>query len=454
MAITDNIILDDSWSDKRDRSTTNVALIGEIIKHDVNFAVDGASNLYYYDEGTYKPDGEKAVRELYLKLLNLWNKREEWKPRKANDIIEYITIGAPSLWEKPPMYQINLNNGIYDLQEDILKPHSPDWLSTTRIPIIYDANAECPYWEQFLNEVLPVKGGVDYLMEIIGICMVPFTGMQKCIVLIGKGSNGKSKYLWGLQQAIGLSNVCNISLHTLTNPLEKFSKSGLVGKLVNVFGDLTEKKIEDAAAFKPLVGEDRIQIEFKHKNPFWYTPYAKLIFSCNKVMGSDDESEGYKRRFVHVPFIRRFKVDPDKGVEIEENLSKPTELSGLFNKLKHKIMNVMENGFTVTQEIASIIDEWCPIPDSTKVWLEAYVVEDEKGVIPMSKWYDYYCQNCTCVEPFERTKLVSYMKNLFPNIVAGKPVRYKDKVFRGYYGVTLRDKDLLKDLVESTRVEV
>ena len=67
---------------------------------------------------------------------------------------------------------------------------------------------------------------------------------------------GKSTYLNGLQRLIGGDNCCHVSLQSLTNSSDRFSKSRLVGKLVNIQGDLPLKKIEEASTFKLLTEED------------------------------------------------------------------------------------------------------------------------------------------------------------------------------------------------------
>jgi putative DNA primase/helicase len=448
MKFTKDIVLDTSWTTADDRSTTNEDRIANIIRHDVHFALDRANNLYYFSNGVYRENGEGAIAELYYRWLEECQSTRDWRPGRAKHIVENISSHTKYLNDRPPLEIINFKNGLYNWTTGKLYKHTPNYLSTIQIPIIYDPTATCPAWDEFLSEVLPVNGGPNYLREIIGLCMIPFTGLQKCIVLVGGGSNGKSTYLNGLHAAIGNDNICNISLHTLTNPSEKFARSGLVGKLVNIFGDMSTKKIEDAANFKPLIGEDRITIEYKGKHPFYYTPFAKLIFSCNEVVKSDDDSEGYKRRFVHIPFTRRFAVNPKKGLELKDSLSSPKELSGLLNLILPRIPEIVENGLTVTPEIAGIIDEWCPIPDSTKVWLESMLVEQDGAFLPGSAFYNYYCYNCPCVEPFERAKLVRYIKNLFPNSIPNTFKKVDGKTFRGYLNIAGKNMDVLDSLRE------
>lgn len=449
--LSDDITLDTSWTGKDDRSTTNVAVLGNLLKHDVQFAKDGAGNLYYFDKGTYHRNAEVLIEELYYRWLVECQKVEDFKARKAKDIAEFIAITASVLWDRPTCDYISLLNGLYNVHTQAIEPHNPDWLTTVQIPITYDANAKCPAWDAFLSEVLPINGGAQYLMEIIGIAMVPFTSLQKYIILVGSGSNGKSTYLNGLQAAVGKRNISNIALHALTNPNERFVKAGLVGKLLNVFGDLSAEKIKDASHIKVLTGEDTLTIEEKHKQAYSYMPYTRYIFSCNEVVRSDDETDGYKRRYVHIPFMQKFTVDPGKGKELSETLASPGELSGLANKVLPLIANIMENGFSITSEIAAVIDEWCAVPDTTVKWLRGNIEVSEGQAIPASKLYDLYCETCpfTAEDSRSRSKFVRFMRATFSQCEVGKVVRYKDKTVKSYWGVRIKGATTHKRLWDS-----
>ena len=125
---------------------------------------------------------------------------------------------------------------------------------------------------------------------------------------MGAGSNGKSVYLKGLESAIGEDNVSNIPLHTLTDGKDRFSRAGLVGKLVNIYADLSDKELNDTSAFKAITGEDSIMVEYKGKQAFKFNSFARLIFSANNKVCTQDESTGYKRQLFMFHFSARFQL--------------------------------------------------------------------------------------------------------------------------------------------------
>ena len=60
--------------------------------------------------------------------------------------------------------------------------------------ITWDANATCPRWERFLDEIF--RDDIDKAQKIrlvqqwFGYCLIPLTDMQKMLMLIGEGENG------------------------------------------------------------------------------------------------------------------------------------------------------------------------------------------------------------------------------------------------------------------------
>jgi P4 family phage/plasmid primase-like protien len=394
---------------------TTPSVMAQLIMHDLPLAKDDGGVLYYYKDGVYLPRGEEAVGEMYMKILQLYGELNSWRSNMKREVINYIVGAVPKILSRPKLEWINLLNGLYDWRELKLLPHNPAYHTTVQIPVAYDAASLCPHWDQFLYEVFPY--GISLLQEVIALCMIPHMKLHKCIVLVGGGSNGKSVYLNALRSAVGNSNICSVSLHQLTSNQDRFNASALVGKLVNIFGDLSPKAIDDTASFKAWTGEDTISVEYKNKDRFDYTPFCRLIFSCKKVVTSeDDDSEGFKRRFLNIPFMNQFASDPAKGAEIQYQLSRPSELSGLFNKLIPMFATLVDEGFNLTPEIASVIDNYTPIPKTTKAWLISNVVEDANGYIPTKAFYNIFTQYCPAVEDFNRAKLITYMKNVFPSI--------------------------------------
>ena len=110
-------------------------------------------------------------------------------------------------------FVLNLKNGLLDLRTYELKPHTPDYPSLSQLPVTYDPRANCPRFQQFLDEVL-YKGDDVPLQEFVG-AMLWAEPLQKVILLDGTGSNGKGTFIGIIKAILGEANICARSLQDL-----------------------------------------------------------------------------------------------------------------------------------------------------------------------------------------------------------------------------------------------
>ena len=96
---------------------------------------------------------------------------------------------------------VNVENGLLHLDTGELTPHTPDVLSTIRIPCRYDDSLtlekDAPIFSKFLDELVN-KDDCDksFLLEFMGavISNVPGYKFKKCAMLVGPGNTGKSQF--------------------------------------------------------------------------------------------------------------------------------------------------------------------------------------------------------------------------------------------------------------------
>lgn len=251
-----------------------------------------AETYYVYRNGVYvempELEAQKLIRDKMIstetKMNQITDAEHQWRILVQKDLRE--------LNANP--FIINLKNGLYNLQEDKLVEHTPDYYSTVQLNASYDPKAQCPRFKQYLKEVLDADQ-IPLIQEMLGYFLVPITRAQKCFVIVGEGGAGKSQLLLVLNQVLlGSENVSNVSWQALN---ERFKTAELFGKLANIFADLPTKNIDDNGIFKALVGEDYLTVEKKNKNPFSFQSKARLLFSCNTIPRNlGDKSEGFYRR--------------------------------------------------------------------------------------------------------------------------------------------------------------
>jgi putative DNA primase/helicase len=372
-------------ADEDAEKDTNVDELARAILAEHYFARDAGGRLYVFAEGVYKPTGEMVVRQRVKSLLNQWDLACKWSSRRALEVVEYIRVDRPELWSVPPADVLNVQNGLLDVRTREMKPHSPEFLSAIQLPVTFDPEARCPAWEQFVSEVFP-EDSEAIAWEIPAWLMTPVNDIQKAVLLLGEGSNGKSTYLRGCMAFVGRKNTAALSLHRLEQ--DKFSVARLVGKLANICPDLPTDHLASTSTFKALTGNDVLPAEYKFKDSFEFVPFCKLIFSANRPPRSDDATHGFFRRWQVVPFSRSFEEgakETKRPEELDACLADPAELSGVLNKALQALAKLREDGFTQSESMRQAWDEFRNVTDPLAVWLEQFTTRIHTAMVAKSE---------------------------------------------------------------------
>jgi len=322
-------------------------MLADEIMLDFHFVThEKMKEIHVYDDGVYVPNGETVIEE------EARNRLEEYsKTHYVNETVNSIqqrTYVPPEEFNNP-MDLIAVENGLLDTKERKLYDHTPEEIITTKIPIEYDEEAECPKILEFLEETVHNED-IPKLQEFAGYCLYKDYPIHKALMLTGGGSNGKSVFLNLLKEFLGRENVSSPSLYDLVS--NRFAKSELYGKLANIHADIPPKKMKTTGAFKMLTGRDQVYAEKKHKQGFHFTNHAKLIFSANEIPETKDKSRAFFRRWLLVDFPYKFVDDPDPEDPYEkrkdphklEKIATDKELSGFLNWALDGLDRLMEQG--------------------------------------------------------------------------------------------------------------
>ena len=355
-------------------------------------AADG-HDLFIYDPdlGRYVP-GEDRVRKVLADSMEL-----EWSPTRVNDVLIWFRDSSPRLWDAPPLDRVNVLNGILDLESGDLEPHSEDFLSPVQINAAWDPEADCPAIDQFVQRVFPYDAH-DVFYQLAGLFMVPNSRCQKAVLFLGSGASGsgKSVAIALLRTFLGPWNVSNVPLHDLTEG--NFSLAELRGKLLNISADVPERDFDDTTVFKQIVDGQLavLRAPRKHRDPIEFQPFTRLLASANRVPRSADNSLGYLRRWLAVPFdttLNESNLDP----ALLDKLTTPEEMSGLLNRAVAEHRQLLEGGrLTESEKMASAKNEFDQASDSTRLFLEECVEEsspyDEVNRTDLYNSYKDWCE--------------------------------------------------------------
>jgi putative DNA primase/helicase len=370
------------------------ALIGEV--H--HFARDVAGRLFLYHDGVYAAGAEFFLRQQVKRILAEFDKSDRWSSGLARELIEYILLDAPELDPKPSLDLINVQNGLVNVWSGELLPHSPRILSTTRIPIRYDPAARCGRIQEFLGEVFP-EDSVGLAWEVLGDLLTPDRSIQKAIALLGEGGNGKGVFLQLAVNFLGRQNVSHLSLQRLE--ADRFAPARLYGKLANICSDLPSERLAGSAVFKALTGGDRITGEFKYRDSFEFTPFARLLISANHLPSSKDASKAFFDRWLMIPFqagFRNTRQEIPRGI-LDAALSAPDELSGALNLALPALRRIRRAGrFTESPSSLRQSEEYQHAADPLGQWLARVTTLSPASAIAQDRFYAAYTAACASLD--------------------------------------------------------
>ena len=365
-----------------DFSSLKAYEICEILRRENHFANKGG-RVYAYKEGVYKWADDSLRTQLYNRI------GPSWSPNKVNSVLQGLLDSSPQIPDVFDINLINCKNGIVDLTTGELKPHDPDLLTLVQIPHNWNPDATCPRIDQFISEVFPTDNTL-IAYEIAGYVCSTDTSMQKAILFYGDGNNGKSVMLRLIERLIGEGNYSAVALQKIEN--FRLADS-IYGKLANICGDISPKSVENTDTFKKLTGGDSVTADYKHGHAFTFRPFSTLIFSCNEYFRSIDHSEGFKRRWLHVPFNATIEnPDPYLG----EKLHTESELEGFLYKSLLALRDVQTaQGFTESVSTDEAKRNFADAIDVVSTFLNSgEVIFDSTMRVRKSQLFAKYVQWC------------------------------------------------------------
>jgi putative DNA primase/helicase len=444
----------------------------ELVRESRFLATDPKSHLWRYNEnnGLWENSGEKFVqREVKARLKDFFksfyaSETEKWI--RYGNYIDIMKINSHTM-------KICMINGVYDLETNKFWSFSPEYYSTTGIPVIYDPEAKCPKILKFIGEIVTPKD-VDKIIELFGYCLYKSYSIHNIFVFNGAGRNGKSQLLVIYGRFLGEQNTSNATLQQLS--IDRFTRAQLFGKLANIAADIPAQPIKYTGIIKMLSGGDRTQAQFKFQDPFEFRNFAKMLFSANMIPPTEDTTPAFYSRMEVVNFPNQFlDGDPNTVEKIGEKISTPEELSGLFNLAIQGLKRLLKNGkFTGTKSIEEKKANWIKLSNIAQHFVVNFVTtaDDPFEYIEKGTLYAWYARLGKAMKQagivndgaiilpsnlfsMEIKKFLPYVDEGTINIVLPKergqkkPKRKSIRVWRGINLQAGKMKDEIKRLTES-----
>ena len=380
--------------DKKPKKKNSHYMMASQIMEKYEFISDISGEIYYCGNGVYRTHGEDVIRTLsrrYWESIGI-------ETKEINEIVNIIKDKKRKFNEEGDIFdteytKIILTNVMVDIETGEFGDHDPQVLSLTKHPIYFDADATCPKFEKYLDSCF---GGderrITHVLEMMALCFIKKTIIQKGFVNYGIGKNGKTTLMNILTSMLGMFNVASRPMQDFQG--NQFIGYELRGKNAVISGDAGTEPLSKTGMIKALLGGDYIRCEQKNKNPFLFLPYCTLIFTFNELPPVNDASDGFARKIQTIHWDKKFYgKDMDRSVD---NLQYDSaEKSGIFNKLL-PIMSRLLKDKKLTDE--STVEEtkevWLSRSDSFFRFKKEKIVMGVKHRVEVDKVKEKYEKFC------------------------------------------------------------
>jgi len=221
----------------------------------------------------------------------------------------------PEIFDADP-WVLNCLDGTIDLKTGFLRPHHRQDYCMKLAPVAYDANATCPRFDQFMQEVFSSN------QEMIAFCDRAIghalTGIVRDHILhlwYGPGCNGKSVLTEAILEAMGdyALRAPSKLLIVKRNESHSTDKAALCGARFVSSSESGEGQVLDEEFVKALTGGDRVTARFCHKDNFSFPATWKIALFTNSKPIIRGQDHGIWRRVLSWPFLEIFvdALDPD-----------------------------------------------------------------------------------------------------------------------------------------------
>lgn len=351
---------------------------------------------YEAEQGTWRPIPDGVVRKMVADFAGA-----RVGSKKTLQIFDSSADGAYS-WAKSlaaePGYFANAPAGIAFANGflavlpngvSFIKP-APENRQSFGLPYLFDPDAKSSEFQKYLHACFRDDADgeekIDLLQEFIGVCLVgQATQLQKALVLHGEGSNGKSVLLTIVRHLFPGNSVVSIKPQDFAS---EFYRAQLLRARINLVAEMPEANILSTDAFNAVVSGDEFSARHPYGRPFWVAPICGHIFTCNRLPGTTDQTQGFWRRLLVITWNRVFS-----GSEIEIGLADrlvANELPGIALWAARGAERALSAGhYHAPASAAAALEEWRQEADPVAAFV-AEVCEQGKGSTPSFPLYESF----------------------------------------------------------------
>ncbi len=315
----------------------------------------GGMLIYVYEKGCYKIYAPNMFMGIIKGFITRYNEdilRMSYVSETYNHLTTDLTYKNSDELNADENI-INFQNGILNLQNMSLIPHSPNILSTIQLPCQWlGYETPIPIFDNFMKTLTNGDKDIEkLLLQFMGVCLSNVKGyrMKKALFMVGNGDTGKSQLKSLTEMLLGRGNYIGIDLKEIES---RFGTGNIYGKRLAGSSDMSFMSVDELKTFKNCTGGDSLFAEFKGQNGFEFTYNGLLWFCMNKLpkFGGDDGKWVYDR-IIEVDCNNIIPKEKQDKFLLDKMY---TERDGIIYKAIMALIEVIQNGYNYTEPLSVI----------------------------------------------------------------------------------------------------
>ena len=328
-------------------------------------AMKAEAKIYIQADEENGGDMQKAF-EKHMKA----SRSNKAKKAMINEVMHHVPI-LPAQLDRYKM-ALNTPSGVINLKTGEMKEHNPEYYFTKITSVDCSANADCPRWLKFLDDIFGGdKDLIRYIQKAVGYSLTGSTAEQCAFFLYGTGRNGKSTFLDVIRDVFG-DYAANIQPETIM--VRSSQSSAINSDIARLKGARLVTSVEpnegvriNEGLLKQLTGDDTVTARKLYSEEFEFKPEFKLWMATNHkpiIRGTDT---GIWRRIHMVPFTVQI---PEDKVDRNLNHKLKAEMTAIFKWCVDGCLLYQQEGLKMPRAVLESVKEYRREMDVISAFIE------------------------------------------------------------------------------------
>ena len=246
---------------------------------------------------------------------------------------------------------VKFKNCVFDMEKlEVITTDKPIF-TLVETTYRYNPNAKSEVLEGFLNSSLAketpekTEETVKGVKQVVGYLFTSGNALNLLPMITGISGGGKSVFANILIAIFGKDKIADLKLQEIEK--DTHATSSLVNKHLNIIQDSDDSAINNNSLIKQLTGNDPLQVNPKHVNPFVLQKeeVPKSILICNSLPHFKRLEQALLERFLIIEFNVKFRGTDDEDPELlNKILGNPEEIEWFIYESIQAYKEMLENG--------------------------------------------------------------------------------------------------------------